>query len=273
MRRAHRPQNGFTLIEMVMVIVITGIIAAMIGVFIRSPIEGYMDLTRRAELVDSAESALRLMARDIRRALPNSIRISGNALEMINTLDAVRYRTDPPGNAAQRLEFNKADTDFNAIGRFTNITTPYSTSSARLVVYNLGVPGADAYNGNVITPAGTTITIAADTAPGEDHINLDIGHQFAYESPRQRLFLVDGPISYYCDLATGRLLRDSGYAIQAVQPTTPAGTPVTTHVSGCSITYQPGTSNRAALVTLALTLSDSGESINLLHQVHVDNVP
>lgn len=34
---------GFTLIEMIMVIVITGIIAGMVAVFIRSPIDGYFN--------------------------------------------------------------------------------------------------------------------------------------------------------------------------------------------------------------------------------------
>jgi MSHA biogenesis protein MshO len=192
---------------------------------------------------------------------------------MINTVDAVRYRRDPTGNASKRLEFNKADTDFNAIGRFNNITKPFTSTTERLVVYNLGVAGADAYAGNVITPAGTTISIDADAMAGEDHITLDIGHQFAFESPRQRLFLIDGPISYYCDIGTGRLLRNSGYAIAAAQPLVAAGTPVTAHLTGCIISYSPGTASRAALITLALTLSDGGESIQLLHQVHVDNLP
>lgn len=257
-----------------MVIVITGIIASVVGIFIQRPVEGYMDLSRRAELVDAAESALRLMARDIRSALPNSIRVNGTAIEMINTVDAARYRLDPPGNASKRLEFNKLDTDFNAIGGFSNITKPFSSTTAQLVVYNLGVPGADAYSGNVITPVGTTISIAADaTMPGEDHINLNVGHQFAYESPSQRIFLTDGAISYYCDLPNQRLLRNGAYAIAVAQPLVPAGVPVTRHLTGCTITYSAGTAARAALVTLELTLSDGGESISLLHQVHVDNVP
>jgi len=46
-------------------------------------------------------------------------------------------------------------------------------------------------------------------------------------------------------------------------------------VTACSMTYQAGTSDRAGLVTLDLTIQDSGttESVRLLHQVHVDNVP
>ncbi len=283
MKLIPRQLRGFTLIELIMVIVITGIIASVVGVFIRQPVEGYMDLSRRAQLVDAAESALRLMARDIRRALPNSIRISGTtAIEMINTVDGVRYRHDPPGTPLQRLDFDTADQSFNAIGTFSTITKPFASTGQMLVIYNLGGAGADAYDATtgVITPAATTFTITADPAPpgvsgAEDRILLSAGHQFPFQSPRQRLFMVDGPISYICDTGTGFLRRHTGYALAVAQPVPPAATgiPVTRFVSACTFTYAAGTAERAGLVTVALTLTDHGESINLLHQVHVDNVP
>jgi len=284
MQITPRTLRGFTLIELIMVIVITGIIAAVVSVFIRSPVQGYMDLSRRAELVDAAESALRLMARDIRRALPNSIRINGaNAIEMINTVEGVRYRHEAPGAPLQRLNFSAADASFNAVGTFNNITTPFASNGHRLVIYNLGTTGADAYDAatQVITPAATTFTIDADpTPPGgsgaEDRITLSAGHQFPFQSPRQRLFLVDGPISYICNTGTSFLHRYTGYGLAIAQPVPPVGVtgiPLTRHVSACTFTYSAGTATRAGLVTLELTLTDSGESVRLLHQVHVDNVP
>ena len=69
-----RPTNslrGFTLIEMIMVIVITGVIAGMVAVFIKGPVDSYFDMARRAELTDIADTAMRRMTRDIRLALPN----------------------------------------------------------------------------------------------------------------------------------------------------------------------------------------------------------
>jgi len=283
-----RHRRGFTLIELIMVIVISGIMAAVVGVFIRSPVEGYIDLSRRAELVDAAESALRLMARDIRRALPNSIRCdpdcnNGTAIELIHTLEGVRYRLKPPGLPDQRLSFTGADTAFNAIGVFGNINKPFTSSGERLVIYNLGAAGADAYDETtgVITPAALSFSIDADPAPpagggAEDRITLGgTGHLFPFQSPRQRLFLIDGPISYICSSASGHLRRYSGYSLQATQPVPPGvgGVPLTRHVSNCRFSYSAGTATRAGLVTLALTLTDSGESVRLLHQMHVDNVP
>src|SRR5207244_13377578 len=69
-------ERGVTLIEMVIVISITAIIAGAVSVFISRPVEGYADAARRAEMSDIADTALRRMTRDLRTALANSIRIT-----------------------------------------------------------------------------------------------------------------------------------------------------------------------------------------------------
>ncbi|NCN89388.1 MAG: prepilin-type N-terminal cleavage/methylation domain-containing protein, partial [Gallionella sp.] len=55
-------QRGFTLIEMIVVIVITGIIAGIVAIFIKAPVQGYVDSARRAELTDIADTAVRRLA-------------------------------------------------------------------------------------------------------------------------------------------------------------------------------------------------------------------
>ena len=46
---SNSTQRGFTLIEAIIVIVITGILAGMVAVFIRAPIDAYVDSARRAD--------------------------------------------------------------------------------------------------------------------------------------------------------------------------------------------------------------------------------
>src|SRR4051812_16979930 len=90
--------DGFTLVEAVIVITLTGVLAAITAIFIRKPVDSYFDTARRAELTDIADTAVRRVARDIQNALPNSIRPTvagtGAFLEFIPIKDAGRYRAD-----------------------------------------------------------------------------------------------------------------------------------------------------------------------------------
>ena len=281
-------QQGFTLVELVVTITLTTIVVSFMALFISGPVRAYNDQTRRAELVDAAENSLRRIARDIRAALPNSVRVTSTgsavALELLNTVDGVRYRDRPPGNPTKRLRFSGPDNAFNSVGQFSGITRPFSSNSHYLSIYNVGVPGADAYElANVITPPGTRIEIDADTQPDEDNIRMTPAYQFSFASPGQRVYLVDQPISYICDTTTGTLARYAGYSIAANHGSRDSGaellgagasaTLVADNISACSVTYTPGTAQRSGLVTLAMSVSDAGETVSLLHQVHVDNVP
>ena len=284
--RAHTA--GFTLIELIITMSITTVVVAFAALFINGPVKGFTDQVRRAELVDSAESSLRRMGRDIRRALPNSVRVrdvgSITALELLNTVEGIRYRAGPPpGNADAWLNLAAADGAFNSIGQFDAITKPFSSSTHYLSVYNVGVVGANAYELlNVITPPGTEIEIE-DNAAGEDRVTMSPAFQFAYPSPRQRVYLIDTPVSYLCDTATGTLTRYSGYTITsdqadrdtAVELLAAGGTAalMSDNMSACTFTFTPGTAQRAGLVTLTLNVAQDGESIVLLQQVHIDNVP
>ncbi|MDH3373218.1 MAG: type II secretion system GspH family protein [Gammaproteobacteria bacterium] len=282
-------QRGFTLVELVITITLTTIVVSFMAMFISGPVRAYNDQGRRAELVDLAENSLRRITRDIHRALPNSVRLntSGStvALELLNTVDGARYRDrPPPGDPTKRLQFSSSDGAFNSVGSFRNITKPFSSNSHYISIYNVGVPGANAYElANVITPAGTQIDIDADAIPGEDNVRLSPAFKFAFASPGQRMFLVEGAVSYLCDTAAGTLIRYSGYAITSDQTARDSdaellaagaeSTLITNRVSACSMGYAPGTSQRAGLVSIALAVSDTGETVSLLHQVHVDNVP
>jgi MSHA biogenesis protein MshO len=281
--------RGFTLVELVITITLTTIVVSFMAMFISGPVRAYNDQGRRAELVDLAENSLRRITRDIHRALPNSIRltVSGStaALELLITADGARYRDrPPPGDPSKRLQFSSAEDAFNSVGGFRNISKPFSSNSHYLSIYNVGVPGADAYElANVITPPGTQIDIDADAIPGEDNVRITPAFRFAFASPGQRVFLVDGAVTYLCDTSTGALVRYSGYTIAADQTNRDSdaellaagagSTLVTNRVSACTMTYAPGTSQRAGLVSIALAVSDTGETVSLLHQVHVDNVP
>lgn len=259
-------QRGFTLIEVITVIVIIGILAPMTVDIITLPMRSYFDQQRRTTLVDNAETALRLMQRDIRRALPNSVRITGggSTLELLHSSDGGRYRGKVASNGSGNiLDFSTADSSFDVIGNLQ------AAPVGELVIYNLGTSSADAYLGANRATLANTSTASL--------INLVSAKQFPMLSPQQRFFVVDTPISYRCDLASGSLLRYSGYNITAIQADPPSGITgqlLANKVGACGFSYSSSTATRSGLVTLQLTLTDeAGESTRLIHQIHVDNAP
>jgi MSHA biogenesis protein MshO len=201
---------------------------------------------------------------------------------VLNVVDAVRYRASgATADANTQLDFSSPDTTFDVLSQFDGISRPYSPPGHFLAIYNVGVPGADAYSlANVITPSGTTISI--DTSPAnanEDRVTIAPAFRFAYESPGRRVYLVSGPVKYLCNQTLGTIRRYSGHSIVAAPSTTAPGGPgvtnalVANNVANCQFDYIAGTSTRAGLVTLRVTINKDGESIWLLHQVHVENAP
>src|SRR5215213_1016099 len=70
--------RGITLIELVVAMVLVAIILAT-TVYFFYPVTQSVDLTARAELTDIADNALQRIGRDVRLALPNSVRTNSNA--------------------------------------------------------------------------------------------------------------------------------------------------------------------------------------------------
>jgi MSHA biogenesis protein MshO len=292
MHTAPHIARGFTLVELVITIAVSSVVVAFMAMFIVTPMTIYTSQTRRAALVDAADSALRFIGRDLRAALPNSVRVnaSGNAIELLATADGARYQDSGPlSNPALALDLTTADGAFATTVPFTQeqVTPQWTSNTYRLSIYNLGVPGADAYQTppptpNVITPAtGTTITISAGATANQDLVTLNPPFQFAFGSPGQRVFLVSGPVSYLWDTAAATLTRYSGYTIASAQPTSAAALNaagassalVASNVTGCKFVLSPGTAQRNGLATLTLQIAQSGESVQLLHQVEVVNAP
>ncbi len=66
----RRRREGFSMIELVIVILLVGIMGVGLSRLIAIPFASYRDLGRRAQLVDFADAASRRLARDLRRPVP-----------------------------------------------------------------------------------------------------------------------------------------------------------------------------------------------------------
>lgn len=286
-------QTGFTLVELIMVIIITGIISGMVAIFLKTPVDQYMDIARRAEMTDIADTALRRMGRDIRTAVPNSVRLSGNYLEFLPTKTGGRYRANDMGGlgscagAGDALSFSSADSCFEIIG-----------SPIDFVAGDQIVIGSTQSNGNppYQDPTDAAVCSNLDTSTcirrpvpvggvGVQKVVMTSLYAFPHfaEFPTQRFQVISASeqaVTYACENVggttdgTGTLKRYWHYGFNPTQTAPVGGSSalLADKISACSIDY--GNSNpRNALVAISLTIMQGGESISLYHEIHVDNVP
>jgi MSHA biogenesis protein MshO len=225
----QRNQRGISLIELITVISILGVIGSVASVFIRGPIDAYVDSARRAALTDSADTAMRRITRDIRKALPNSVRIKNpegltdgydvdECLEFIPTKTAGRYRASLPGNI---LDFVTAtgDTSFNMLGLNSDLPADQRIEDGDWVaVYNLGARtvvgldvtaypyiyrGADAYKNANISQVGNVVDATClEGAIDDCETAIAIGSKLFPETSGSKRFYVipkdENIVSYAC---------------------------------------------------------------------------
>lgn len=276
-------QRGLTLVEMIVAMVIAGILAAMVSMFVRNQVQGYMDVAARSELADAADSAVRRIARDLQGALPNSVRSNGNFLEFVSVKDAGRYRAQQGIATDDELDFGSLDGSFEVFGPPVTVA-----ANDQLVIYNLGIPGSDVYAASVAASTRRAITSAA--GPVSNLTYNPGGTQFPLASPQNRFQIVGGPATLECaanaaNPEAGTIIRRWCYAYTDPQPiafgaigaypgcAAVQSAIVVTGVSACALNYTAGAMQRNGMASIRITLSRNGENVTLFHQVAVMNTP
>ena len=225
-----KSQGGFTLIELIVVMVLVGIISGIALQLIMPHLSNYLIMRQRAQLVDKADLALRMIGRDVHGALPNSIRIKtlagvnpGVQIEMLEVQSAGVYRAklDPAVNGGANntfcgadldtLDFNKSeDLCFTSLAWNGQVDNPvkatdYPQPNDWVVIYNMGDrdPNYNAY----VTPLSTSAVnrktisalqasqVASTTSEFPLHLSTT-GQRWAAESPQQRYQVVRYAVSY-----------------------------------------------------------------------------
>ena len=307
--RRNRPERtratvrGLTLIEIVVSMVVLAIITALV-IYFAYPVRQAVDVALRAELTDVADNALQRISREVRLALPNSVRIrtlvtGEHYLEFLPVVTAGRYRAEGAGSSGglacpdgDELAFGVPDTCFKSLGPLPNSGSITTNDFVVLNNYGAGFPNQDAY------VTGTTnrrriSASAAEVAPDRQRLELapvpvslvDTFDAPLHDSPGKRFYVVSGngtaplPVTFYCT-ASGTLRRHSGYAMTAAQPAFVAdeGQLLASRVAACAFEYSAGVvAPQVGLLTIRLTLSaprsEGTETVSLYHSVHVVNIP
>lgn len=272
---------GFTLVEMVTVILILGILVVGVSSFIIFGTRIFVESSSVDQVLSQSRFAVERVTRELRSALPNSLRVNTDSLtyqciEFVPIEASTTYLTMPivPAAAAS-----------------TGIVILDNTVSAIRVnqfawIYPL--IDADVYS-SARQKRAQVKTIATAPSPLEHQVTLTFTAptRFAEASPRQRIYFGSSPVSYCFEKGPSgnelQLLRYAGYSFNAIQPNPAAmGTGVLIAQSVANVLNNgadlpliltPSSLVNNAMVHLQPRFNVNGETFQYRHQVQVINVP
>lgn len=290
----EKRQSGFTLVEIIIVIAIMGIIGGLSALIIGRSLDSYAALERRENLQTSIRLAVERMSRELRHALPNSICVSnggacivvgaGSRFHFIPVIDSGRYQDRPgayvggPAILRDRLPVLPLTSDRFDVLSTNNANRLNAIAGNLAVVYNLN--NTDVYAGinNVAHPINAIVQKDihndGDANTDIDQIQFGVNRSFANHSPTRRFHIIDNTqqVTLFSYDAINRILtRDTttfAAPNAAINPRL-----LIQNVEACNFTFTPGAPQRAGLLRIDITVTEQGETIQVIHNAHVYNTP
>lgn len=264
-------QQGFTLIELVTVIVILGVLASGITSFLRLGTKSYTDAVDRDALISTARFVVERLNREVRNALPNSVRTiadNNQCLEFVPIDKSVIYLDIPiaPEAPSNNIEV-------------VMLEDALLSTTQHVAVYALN--SDDIYNteSGVIEAIASVDNSANKQSPSTIHFSGNI--LFKAESPTRRLYFINSPVSYCVE--NNSIFRYQGYSFgNYTSSGLPTGSKVlmaeyienyTTSGDIAPFKTFPATLQRNGLVQIRLKFARNLEEIVFNNEIQLPNVP
>lgn len=220
--------RGFTLVEMVMVMVILSIVSLGVTNFIGTSTQIYIDTAGRDEIIAKSRFTVERLNRDIRYALPNSLRVSSyspgatfgvttHCLEYFPIEWSTFYLDIATGSETPSSEIRGPDM---VSARSSNSYDDANANTHYVVVYP--TEDSQVYVNDVTTGTGRIVGVSSVSAADSSNlrtVTFDDAMVFDQESTVERFYIVSDPISYCLSFSNGsyNLWKLSDYGIHPTQ--------------------------------------------------------
>jgi MSHA biogenesis protein MshO len=253
--------NGFTLVELITVMVILGVIASFSTTFVVSVMRSATSVNEQNQLLTNSQLTTEYMIRRLRNALPFSLRITndGACLQFMPIVSSGLYLDTLPSDANGAF----------ATGSFTPISvSPFIVNDGQADFLAIAASNSDELYG--VDPS----SLAAIDSVTTSSITLTDDKRWLRNSINQRFYIVESPNAFCIVSNELRLYRRVGIENTLVD----AGSDydlLTLSVSELSdaFTLSSAIEDRNVKITLSLLFSAGQHEIDTIKQVVVRNVP
>lgn len=246
--------SGFTLIELIAVIVILSIIATIGTGFVVKTTEAYQQTQTRALLVNTSRQALERMTRQLRIALPYSVRLtnSGSCLEFMPIAAGGNYFEPVP------------DEENLAPATATIPASPVNIDFGSAVHVIIGaMSAAEIYGASAVSRAGYL----------GGNITLGSAKRWRRNSINKRYYLLDNPQAF-CVVGSELHFYDGINVANANVDLASTHSKIARNIAAnAPFALAMGSENRNTAITISLDFSSGGETVNFSHRVLIRNVP
>lgn len=236
-------KQGFTLVELVLVIIVLSIVGIATTNYLSTGVNLYSDISERDRELNSVRFAMERLRRDLSNALPNSLVVSdtGNCL------------TFTPIRASTVYEYDFPIYPLSATSASIATIQDYSfVSGDQAVIYLLDASELSADNVQDISSIDN----------GNELMTFSSEVSFPLSSPSNRLYIINGNKSYYF----------SGSELILAEQCSGSGSVMANDISG-QFTISEATLQRNGLAKVTFNLDFDGQEVPLEQTLHVNNVP
>lgn len=272
-------QQGFTLIELVVVIILLGVTSVGVARILGLATQNYVNSAERDELSNSARFVLERLNKELPHALPNSVREfsvtnNGNTIECLEFVPIIASSTSLDlthitTNQFNVIEFNQEDGSSGTC----------SSTCGNVAIYTLSAN--DVYV-NPSQTSGQLFSVSSIVTTAEDNVwQVTLNNAINVEalSPSEQVYFVDEPVRY-C-LNNDQLLRATNYTISdnltsSAFPVNASRTLMAENISTINFTIQNASLTRNAVVLIDITFQstlDNTEVVPFSHEIAIFNTP
>ncbi len=249
-------QAGFTLLELVVVMVLAAILFAAGADLIVGPMRNFTESEARQELYEEGKLALERIRAELYRALPNAINVSSdNSTLTFGTIDTDYMRSRGLFGQYRRDRFPVDDNITDVNGTTAEVGKVLSIYNVNWNSFNTGQRLFE-----ITGVTGSSMTLNKNLVPA------------GYHRRSRRYYVVGDTVKF----------QFSGSALyRSHAPTTAGGPgsfstpyPLAAHIKEGGFRFIPGNTIRNGVVVVKMTLEDDvGEQVRFLEEIHVPNVP